>query len=260
MNSWQRVRMALLRWHRRLGAAVAIFVLLLSITGIALNHTSELGLAYRYLRPGWSELMYDVSIPRPSQYLLAEDQRITFVTNGNGHGSYFLNDELLGECFAPLKGAVNAGAGFALLCNQQLVWLTGDGALIDTIDEMFGLPPNSGQIGLPADEAGEKILIKAEGTTFALDLNAVNWQELEVTDTEWSAALEKDIRLSDNIQAQLAEGGISWERIILDLHAGRFMGSMGPYFMDLVALIFMAIALSGIWVWARALWQRSRRS
>ena len=37
------------RWHRRLGLAAALFVLLLAGSGILLNHTADLGLERRFI-------------------------------------------------------------------------------------------------------------------------------------------------------------------------------------------------------------------
>ena len=253
MNSGQRPRGTLFRWHRRLGVAVSIFVLLLAITGLALNHTAELGLGHRYLWNSWSEALYGVSLPIPVQFALDNGQRVTFVDSGNGQGSYFLDDALMGECTGPLKGALTTSSGIVLLCTQQLVWLTSDGQLIDTVDDMFGLPPNADRIGLATEGSDERIFVKAGDGTFSVDLISTTWQADPDGQTEvgWSSALETGIQLSDSIQARRAEDGIPWERLILDLHAGRFLGSIGPYVMDLAALIFMCLAVSGVWMWSR---------
>lgn len=49
---------------------------------------------------------------------------------------------------------------------------------------------------------------------------------------------------------------ISWERWLLDLHAGRLFGVYGPQVMDAVALIFVILAGSGVVLWWR--FQRSQ--
>lgn len=43
---------------------------------------------------------------------------------------------------------------------------------------------------------------------------------------------------------------LHWERILLDLHSGRLFGSAGVWVFDGAALLFIFLALSGVWVWA----------
>lgn len=255
MIQWHKIRKTLFGWHRRMGVFVSIFVLLLSITGIALNHTTELGLDHRYLWNSWSEAFYDVSLPMPTQFALDNGQRVTFMGSSNRRGSYFLNDDLLGECTGPLRGAVRTNTGIVLLCSKQLVWMSSNGELIDTIDEMFGLPPHADRIGLPTEGSHDSVFVKAADGIFSVDLNSMTWQDNPdgSANVSWSSALETGVRLSDNIQVRRAEDGIPWERLILDLHAGRFLGSIGPYFMDLVAIIFVCLTVLGVWMWWRGM-------
>lgn len=48
---------------------------------------------------------------------------------------------------------------------------------------------------------------------------------------------------------------VSWERWLLDLHAGRLFGAHGSKLMDAAAILFIVLACSGL-----VLWQRFRRS
>jgi hypothetical protein len=41
------------RWHRRAGLAAAAILLLVTATGILLNHTSELSLSRKYVGESW---------------------------------------------------------------------------------------------------------------------------------------------------------------------------------------------------------------
>ncbi|MFT5351416.1 MAG: hypothetical protein ACI9MF_002239 [Gammaproteobacteria bacterium] len=45
--------------------------------------------------------------------------------------------------------------------------------------------------------------------------------------------------------------GLSLERILLDLHSGRLLGNAGVFIVDLAALFFVFLALSGSWMWLR---------
>jgi hypothetical protein len=48
--------------------------------------------------------------------------------------------------------------------------------------------------------------------------------------------------------AQRLAPGISLQRVLLDLHSGRFLGRFGPLFFDLVATFLTILALSGAWM------------
>jgi len=48
---------------------------------------------------------------------------------------------------------------------------------------------------------------------------------------------------------QYRGSGLSWERLLLDLHSGRLFGSVGVFIIDLAGIALLLIALSGVWVW-----------
>jgi len=53
------------------------------------------------------------------------------------------------------------------------------------------------------------------------------------------------------IQAQSSSPhSLHWERVLLDLHSGRLFGAVGVWVFDVAALLFIFLALSGVWVWA----------
>jgi hypothetical protein len=48
---------------------------------------------------------------------------------------------------------------------------------------------------------------------------------------------------------------ISWERLLLDIHAARFLGSLSIWFSDFMAVLLLLLSFSGIWLW----WRHSKR-
>ncbi|MBE9548779.1 MAG: PepSY domain-containing protein [Proteobacteria bacterium] len=48
---------------------------------------------------------------------------------------------------------------------------------------------------------------------------------------------------------------ISWERLMLDLHAARFLGPLALWFSDLMAGLLLLLSISGIWIW----WRQAKR-
>jgi len=43
--------------------------------------------------------------------------------------------------------------------------------------------------------------------------------------------------------------GLSWERVMLDLHSGRLFGTAGVWVVDVAAVLLLFLALSGFVLW-----------
>ena len=58
----------LVRWHRRIGVICALFVILLCITGILLNHNAVLGLQHITINNEWIRSLYGFPpLPAPAE-------------------------------------------------------------------------------------------------------------------------------------------------------------------------------------------------
>ena len=42
---------------------------------------------------------------------------------------------------------------------------------------------------------------------------------------------------------------ISWERLLLDLHAARFLGPLARVFNDVAAAVILLLVVSGFWLY-----------
>jgi hypothetical protein len=49
----------------------------------------------------------------------------------------------------------------------------------------------------------------------------------------------------------MLEPGISVQRLLLDLHSGRFAGRYGPLAVDLLAVFLAVLSLSGAWLFLK---------
>ena len=61
--------------------------------------------------------------------------------------------------------------------------------------------------------------------------------------------------ISDAIYVQ----GLNLERVILDTHSGRIFGAWGPIAYDLIAVLIIVSALSGLGLWLIRLWRERQR-
>ena len=64
---------SLYQWHRMLGIAAGVFVLLLAVTGLMINHTESLELDERYAKADWLLNWYGIAPPADAvSYRLGE--------------------------------------------------------------------------------------------------------------------------------------------------------------------------------------------
>ena len=65
-------------WHRKLGIIAAAFIIFLSISGVALNHTSSLSLAQQPINNSWLLDLYGISPPEDIRFY---QQNTLIITN-----------------------------------------------------------------------------------------------------------------------------------------------------------------------------------
>ncbi len=231
----QYFRVWLRRWHRRLGLVSAFFVLWLALTGIALNHTHELGLDSVPLENQLLRSLYGVG-PSPAtpdigpQRLPAGDLGVTL-------GRLQLGERDIGAC-PQLVGAVEQAAQWLVVCRDRLWLLTPEAEVIDQADTVRGVPDNISALA----QAEGRILLRTPDQVWAVNLADLSLAP-HVVDAElsWQAA------------AAAQSPDLDWEQVLLDLHSGRLFGSAGVLLMDIMALLFAVLALSGVVIW----WRRS---
>ena len=57
------------------------------------------------------------------------------------------------------------------------------------------------------------------------------------------------VKNKDHLKEQEISSSISIETLILDLHSGRFFGSAGVLFIDIVGLLLCILSITGLWAW-----------
>ena len=102
---------------------------------------------------------------------------------------------------------------------------------------------------------GELVVQTADGAFSSGDV--VSWRPGEPKVVTWSTPTPLAASDREAYARRLAPG-IALQRILLDLHSGRFLGRFGPPFFDLVALVLILLALSGAWMFLAPRRRRSR--
>lgn len=218
-------RFFLLRWHRRLGIVSALFVLLLAVTGILLNHSHEFGLDGAPLESPWLRQHYGVAAPAGLTHALPAGE---LSVRG---GWLRLGERNLGSC-PQLVGVVEQAGQVLAVCSDRLILLTPAGELIDQADAVRGIPEGLSAIGRQRDQ----VLLRQGESSFAVDLNDLSVRPARPEPgVAWTGAA-----------AAADTADLDWEQVLLDLHSGRLFGRWGVLLMDAMAILFVILALSGL--------------
>lgn len=244
----RQVRLLLLRWHRWCGAVAALLVVLATLSGILINHAHSLGWDHRPLRAGWLLALYGVEPEIPRTGYNVNGVWLARVSN-----QLYWNFQALGDCRGGLAGAVAVEGGVAAQCGNGLYLLTSEGELLEQLftpsDAMQSDATQTDAMQKFGISAGKLILQGAE-RSWAIDIDEGHWHE---TEAPQSVAWAVPQSLPGVLAVQLGElalpSDLSWERVLLDFHSGRLFGDVGILVMDIVGVIMLFLASSGLWVW-----------
>lgn len=240
---------ALARWawlrrvHRWVGLVALLFVLLLSVTGIALNHTTVWQLDERYVRWSWLLVAYGIDAPPPAASFADDGHRATLL----GRRLYF-DDRELARDVDELKGAVATGELAVVATGSVVFILTASGDLVERMDLAETLPAAIAALGL----ADERVIVRSGDALFRFDdalLNVEPWSGDAAGRVAWSTATpigEDDLA---SIQALYRGRGVTVERLLTDLHSGRLFTRFGTLLMDAAAALLILVSLTGLLMW-----------
>lgn len=227
------------RWHGRAGVLACVLLLLLAMTGLALNHAEDLRLDERKVDWDWPYALYGSAVAGTWKGYAAGE---SWVLQG-GEGRLYLGTRAIGSCDGTLVGAVGIDGMLLVACERELLLLTPEGDRIDALNAAAGLPlPVTGcalQDGVAHVLAGGR------------------WQAFDPDDMGFSPSPMGDARpLPATVPPEAlierlgrASEWLHWERFLLDLHSGRLFGRAGVIVVDAGGVLSLLLALSGIVMW-----------
>lgn len=229
-------------WHRYTGLCCALLVLILSVTGILLQHADALNLPARYLQNNWLLEWYGISAEPVTSYKIAD----RWISQA-GPTLYLDVQPLHGE-YGQLKGAATTEFGLIVLQGSNLTLFTHNGSLIESLSIDNGLPE-----AVHAITVTDEYNIVAQGTEhrWKADRELLNWQIFRGPVESWIQPASAPDRLIETVQNHNRRRQINWERVLLDLHSGRLFGRLGPWLMDAAAIGLILLSCSGLWVWTQ---------
>ena len=228
-------------WHRRLGLASALFILLLTLTGVAINHSDDLGLDKTVVTQAWLLDYYGIAAPKHVAQF------------GHGPSTLYITDNLLWQNQQMILEAADTLISAAYTSNmlvaidaQQLYLFDKHGQLQETQNTSTGLPPGLFALAIIDD----RVWLNTESGVFKADDQLIEWQEVSALTTPvvW---LNKSDTLDTDIINLARSANLSWQRVMLDLHSGRLFGHLTIWLWDLFALALLMVSLSGFWIWLK---------
>ncbi|MEN8662748.1 MAG: PepSY domain-containing protein [Lentimonas sp.] len=238
----------ILAWHRWLGIVSALFLLVLSITGLALNHTERLGLDQVSIRNSFILDRYGMA---------AGNQITTFRIQGADtishlDGQLFYNNEPIIDGYEPID-IILSDTYTVVATASALIYFTTEGELIEKVKNTQ--LPYATLLSIGVSAASKPILVTDNGN-WSPD---VDWLEFKAYEGSYNVIPRVTVELDKATQTKILDnfqgGGVSLYRMMLDLHSGRLFGWGGRTLMDLSAVAIIILITSGLGGWLR----KSRR-
>ena len=220
---------SLRKGHRNVGIFLVLFLLLVSVTGILLNHTESLHLSERSV-PTFVARRYYQSQEVPGFEL---NTRYYYALGD----VLYVDHQALTQC-GEIKGVVEHAGQFVILCDAELAVFTEDHQMIERFGEVHGLPPNLNRLAVE----NKQLLLANDTEVFGFDTDTLESVPMTTAFNDWPETRKVPAHL-------LLKDSVSWQQFLLDLHSGMFIGTAGKWLADLVAIFIIGIAISGLVMW-----------
>ena len=228
--------------HKFTGIAVCIFLIHLSITGIFLNHTEDLGLDEKYTASPMILALYNISMPSQEESFLVDN---IFISRFGDQ--VFMGNQPIIKSESPIMGAAFANQILAIAFPNEMVLLTQEGELIERISSTAELPENIQKLGV-----SEGILyLKTPNQLWQSSDQAQAWELSDSNFNDWSNEVIMPDQQTKQIEMYFSGKGVSLEQFFLDLHNGNIIKGFGKWLLDIIAIFLLLLSISGIWIWLK---------
>ncbi len=229
------------RWHRILSIASVLIVLITISTGLILNHSDALdlskkrwrGAAMRHLY-GYGNLEMTASYRTPRGWVTQLGPRV------------FLDTFEILQREASLVGALAVQDELMVAFTDGLVEFDQDLNIAERYETLDGIEPPIEQMGVYADSP---VILTGSGL---LRFEASTGEFMAVnTDAEpaWQTSDVLPATLRDELVIAYSGPGVSYERLLLDLHSGRLFGAAGVIIVDVAAVCLLILAVTGVYMY-----------
>lgn len=232
------------RLHRSFGVFAAVFVLFMVASGIAINHTNDLGLDQR-----------PVSQPLLLNWYGLGEPEFIYSFAANNHWVSFAGSQLYlnGESVSAISNGIGAIASGELLIaagSDELLLLDADGKLIERV---AWAGADAGPVEAIGSLPNGVVAVKSMQQVWLSNTDLIHWQKPNdpTLRPQWSASTPAPEKIQQDIIGHYRGDKLNLEQLLLDLHSGRIFGTAGILIYDLLALAVGFLALSGVLLWLR---------
>lgn len=246
----QELLRSLYRWHRWIGLLAVPLVLMLVITGVALNHVDSLALDQRHVESPWLLARYGV---RADGEVTGHRTPVGWISAHRGR--LYLDGRRIAAFDDELR-SVAAGPMLAVLGRQQWLLLTSDGELVERQD-ISALPPTPRRFRF----IGRELHLQTQSTWWLTPDIGLSWRRLDgpVADAPNATPGVVPDEVADAVRRDSLRRRVTLARVLGDLHSGRLFGSVGVLVVDAAAILLLLLAMTGPLLWWRQLRARRRR-
>lgn len=208
------------RWHRALGIASTLIVIVTVLTGLTLNDGQSLGLSEGHPHNALVDRLYRQSAASVPQGFETPRGWVTQL----GAQTY-LDTQPIAQHDTPLIGALVRDDMLLIAYRDGLVQYDDKGQLVESYGALDGLPPPLSQLG------GDAKAVAVETASGVLYFDRTGQGERRAERSH--DRLVNPARLPRELKASLADAyrgsGVTYERVLLDLHSGRLFGRVGGF-------------------------------
>lgn len=231
-----------LRWHRRVGVTLAIVLLIVALTGVALNHGEQFNLREIRIDAAWLHRWYGMQ-PRGEPVAFADGERSAVWLDG----SLYL-DALPVARVSAVRGVVALDAMLVVAAPRELVLLTSEGEVVERLGDASLPPAEIVRVGRTAGDDPRVVVETTVGRSYVFDSEFVRWAELGAwRPVTWSVAAAPPPALRERVIAAYRGEGLTLHRVIVDLHSGRIFGRVGIWVVDAAAIGLLFLTFSGVY-------------
>jgi len=229
-----------------MGVSAAAFMLVIAVTGILLNHTVEFGFDHKYIQSGRVLDWYGIEASDELISFPAGSHRITLT----GRHLYLDQTQIKGE-YHDLTGAVWLNELLVIAAADNLLLLTHQGELIERLRPGDSIPQDIRRLGI---DTGGRVVVQSDHALYQPGDDFIRWLRWnrDASTVAWSTPDAVPAELGSALRKQFRGGILPVERVLLDLHSGRFFGRLGPWLFDSAAVLLILLSLSGSWIWLKS--------
>ncbi|NNC98880.1 MAG: hypothetical protein HKN85_01735 [Gammaproteobacteria bacterium] len=252
-------RRAMTRWHRRIGLLSALAVLLLSTTGIALNHLDSLFDGNDFVTSEWLIDWYGIK-PASEVWLFAgsnapissgqtdENPQDNGLQISWADGTISINQQAMLFNQGRLLGVTKYQDITHVFTASELHLFSAGGERIESIT----LSPASTITAVYQTELPDNYFLRLHDKTRLYDLNLLEWRDDPPSPLQKTGDLQSEVVLLEQNHPAYRlsrHHSLLKSKIIQDLHNGSFFGRFGRLVLDFFALCFIVLAGTGVISW-----------